>query len=223
MRSQYPVSSRRRDAVLPHLHAEEGAPVHGRGERLGPAHAAQPRAHDDPPGERAAEVLPRQFGEGLVGALQDPLRADVDPRPGRHLPVHREAQRVEAAELVHAPPARHEVRVRDQDAGGFVVGPEHPHRLPALHEERLVVLQTPQRLDDLRVARPIARRLARASVHDEVVGALGHGRVEVVHQHPEGRFLVPALAGEGRPARRVDGSGWLHSDAPVPVDENSNI
>jgi hypothetical protein len=45
-------------------------------------------------------ALAGDLGEALVGALQDPLRADVDPRPGRHLPVHGEAEVLEAAELV---------------------------------------------------------------------------------------------------------------------------
>ena len=42
--------------------------------------------------------------EGLVGALQDALRADVDPRAGGHLPVHREAELLEPAELVPGRP-----------------------------------------------------------------------------------------------------------------------
>ena len=54
--------------------------------------------------------------EGLVGALEDPLRADVDPRPRRHLPEHRQPLGLEPAELVPGRPLRHEQRVRDQHA-----------------------------------------------------------------------------------------------------------
>ena len=42
-------------------------------------------------------------------------------------------------------------------------------------------------------ALPVARGLADAAVDDEVLRALGHLGVEVVHQHAQGRFLLPAL------------------------------
>ena len=51
------------------------------------------------PRERAAEVALRRRGEGLVGALQDPLRADVDPRAGGHLAVHHLPGVLEVAEV----------------------------------------------------------------------------------------------------------------------------
>ena len=69
------------------------AAVHGHGQRLGAAHAAEPGGQRDRPGEAAAEPLGGDGGEGLVGALQDALGADVDPGAGRHLPVHGQAQR----------------------------------------------------------------------------------------------------------------------------------
>ena len=100
------------------------------------------------PCERAAEVLPGALGERLVGALQDALRADVDPRAGRHLAVHREPERFEPAELVPGRPARHQVRVGDQHPRRLLVGPEHADRLPALDQQRLVVLQPPERGHD---------------------------------------------------------------------------
>jgi hypothetical protein len=72
---------------------------HGRREGLRAAHAAEARGEDPAPlpGVRIVRSL-GEVGlpggdEGLVRALQDPLRADVDPRAGRHLAVHREAHR----------------------------------------------------------------------------------------------------------------------------------
>ena len=68
-----------------------------------------------------------------------------------------------------------------------------------------------QRCDDRVEARPAARRAARAAVHDELVGMLGHLGIEVVHQHPHGRFLRPAPAGQGGAARGADRprAGWV--------------
>src|SRR5204863_7672070 len=48
---------------------------------------------------------------------------------------------------------------------------------------------------------------ARAAVDDEGVGVLRDLGIEVVHEHPQGGFLGPALAGQGRAVRRPDGAG----------------
>ncbi len=113
--------------------------VHGDGERLRAAHAAEAGGDHEAAGERAAEVLAGALGEGLVGALEDALGADVDPRAGGHLAVHGQPQPLQAAELVRGGPVRHEQRVGDQHARRVGVGAEHRHRLARLHEQRLVV------------------------------------------------------------------------------------
>ena len=43
-------------------------------------------------------------------------------------------------------------------------------------------------------ASQLAGRAAGAAVDDQVLGVLGDLGVEVVHQHPQGGFLLPALA-----------------------------
>ena len=60
-------------------------------------------------------------------------------------------------------------------------------------------------LADDRVERlPAARGAAGAAVHDEVVRVLGDLRVEVVHEHPQRRFLLPA-ASSSAPCRAARG------------------
>src|SRR5688572_28770264 len=121
------------------LDAEERGAVHGRGERLSPAQAAEAGADDEAPREAAAEVLVRAGGERLVRALQDALAADVDPRAGGHLAVHGQAEHFETAELIPGRPARDEVRIGDQDARRFVVRSYDADGFAALDEERFVV------------------------------------------------------------------------------------
>ena len=201
------------DARLVHIHAEERRTVHRRREWLGSSHSAEPAGHDEATFESSAEVLSRALGKGLIGPLQNPLGPDVDPRSCRHLAVHRETKRVEAAELVPRRPARDQMRVRDQHPRSFLVSPEHTHGLPALHEERFVVLETAERADDPFVAGPVAGRLPAPAVHDQVLRPLGDGRIEVVHQHPERRLLMPALTGDGGPGGGGDrgvGGGCSH-------------
>ena len=156
------------------------------------------------------EVLTGQLREGLVGALQDALAADVDPRPGGHLPVHREAGALELAERLPVRPVPHQVAVGDEDPRCPLVGAEDGHRLARGHQQRLVVGEGAQFAHDGVEGSPGASGAAGATVDDEVVRALRDLRVEVVHEHAQRGFLAPAaarqLAARGVPARGVDRS-----------------
>ena len=195
------------DAVRVDLDAERDAAGHGDGERLGAAHTAEAGRQHQLAGQVAAVVLLPCGGERLVRALQDALRADVDPRAGGHLPVHGEPERVQAAELVPVGPVADQVGVGDEHARRHLVGLEHAHGLAALHQQRLVVLEAAQRADDRVEALPVASGLAGAAVHDELVRILSDLRIEVVHQHAQRGLLLPAPAADLRAARRADRPG----------------
>ena len=181
-----------------HSTARHEAPGHDRRQRLGAAHAAQARGEDPAAGQVAAVVLAAQLGEGLVGALNDPLGADVDPRAGRHLAVHHQALAIEFVEMLPGRPARHQVGVGDQHPGRVGVGAEHAHRLAGLDQQGLVVLQAPQRRDDAVEAFPVAGGPADAAIDHQLLRPLGHVGVEVVHQHAQRRFGEPALGARAR-------------------------
>src|SRR3954468_19627246 len=100
------------------------------------------------PVERAAEVATRQFGEGLVRALQDALRTDIDPASRRHLPVHRETAVFEIAEHIPRCPRGDEQRVRNQHTWSPRMRAEDRNGLAGLDEQGFVVLEPPQGLDD---------------------------------------------------------------------------
>ena len=70
-----------------------------------------------------------------------PCAADVDPRAGGHLAVHRQPEVLEPAELVPRRPFGHEVRVGDQHARRPLVRAEDADRLARLDEQRLVARQ----------------------------------------------------------------------------------
>ena len=72
------------DPVADRLRPQIATPSFMRhGQRLGPAHPAESGRDDQPAGERAAEMLPGDGGEGLVRPLQDALGADIDPAARR--------------------------------------------------------------------------------------------------------------------------------------------
>jgi hypothetical protein len=187
------------------LDAEDRRAGHRRRERLRATHPAEPGREHGPAGKVGrAEVLLPGGGEGLECALEDPLRADVDPRARGHLPVHRQPERLQPPELVPGRPARDEQRVRDQDSRRVLMRAEDADRLAALHEQRLVVAQAEQRRDDRAQRVMRARRAARAAVDDKPLRMLGHLGVEVVEQHPQRRLRLPRARVERRPARRAD-------------------
>src|SRR5215831_11039229 len=86
--------------------------------------------------------------ERLVRALQNALAADVDPRPRGHLPVHRETETFELAELLPRRPAPDEIAVRDEHTGRGRLCAKYGDGLAALHEQGLVSAQPTQRRDD---------------------------------------------------------------------------
>ncbi len=145
-------------------------------------------------------------GERFVRALQDALRADVDPAAGRHLAVHRQTFVFEIAERVPRGPVRHQVGVGDQDSRRVSRGAEHGDRLAGLHDQRFVVGERAQFLDDGIKRGPRTCRLARAAIHDEIVRPLGDVGIEVVHQHPQGGLLWPSLTRQRRAAGSADGA-----------------
>ena len=55
------------------------------------------------------------------------------------------------------------------------------------------------------VGLPVARGLADPAIHDELLRPLRHLGIEVVHQHPQRRFLLPAAAREVGATRGSDG------------------
>jgi hypothetical protein len=187
--------------------ADRDAVVHGDGEGLGAAHAAEAGGEGDGPGEGAAELLGGDGGEGLVGALEDALGADVDPGTGRHLPVHGQAEGLQAAELLPVGPVTDEVGVGDEDARGPFVGLHDADRPARLDEHRLVLLEGLEGADHRVEGPPVAGGLSRPAVDDELVGVLGDLRVEVVLQHAQGGLLLPSRGAELRASRCADGAG----------------
>ena len=120
---------------------------------------------------RRSALAPRR-DERLVGALQDPLRADVDPRAGRHLAVHHQALAPRARGSAPTSPtcrrgsSSRSARAARRRACGT--------RRPACPTARAA---SRRRSSALQLAHdhverlPDARRLAGAAVDDEVLRA----------------------------------------------------
>ncbi len=194
------------DTALTTLDGEHRRTRHGRGQGLRAAHAAQARGQDPAPLQVTAEVLASHLDEGFVGALHDALRADVNPRAGGHLPVHRQPFRIQLVEVLPGRPVRHQIGVRQQHTRRIRVARKHTHRLAALHQQGLVVLETLQHFNDGVETGPVARGAADAAVHHQCGRVFGDIRVEVVHQHAQCGFGQPTFAAH-------TGAAWCANDA----------
>ena len=107
-------------------------------------------------------------------------------------------------------PTRFELAIRTRGAHRGCARPR-----PACRDWTSSVSSSPsaaELADDRVEGVPAPRRAAGAAVDDEVVRVLGDLRVEVVHQHPERRFLLPAAAGQLGAARGSDGA-WVRTSA----------
>lgn len=162
------------DPALVAFDREAGGAGHHRGERLRAAHAAETRRQHPAAGEIAAILLAPHLGEGLVGALHDALRADIDPAAGRHLAVHHEPLAVELVEMLPGGPVRHEVGIGDQHPRRILVGAEDADRAARLHEQRLVGLERAERRHDPVEILPAAGGAADPAIDHQLVRTLGH-------------------------------------------------
>jgi hypothetical protein len=178
-----------------HLHDQAYPLVHRDGQGLGAAHLPQARRQHPLPLKTAPEMSPGTGRQRLVGSLEDALRADIDPGPGRHLAEHDQALALQLVEDLPGGPVGDQVAVGDQDAGGQLVGAEDGDRLAGLHQKGFVGLQVAEGFQDRVEAFPVAGRLAAAAVDDQVRRIGGHLRIQVVLDHPVGRFDLPVLAG----------------------------
>ena len=174
---------------------ETHAFVHRDRQRLRAAHLAQSGGERELPLERrrGAEVLPGQRTERLVSPLQDALRADVDPRTGRHLPVHDQPGALPLVEVLLRGPRGDDIGVGDQHTGRVLVGLEDGDRLARLHQQGVVHVHFLQRFQDGVERLPVAGGFATSAVDDEVVGVARHFGVEVILQHTKRRFQQPIL------------------------------
>jgi hypothetical protein len=84
------------------------------------------------------------------------------------------------------------------------VGAEDPHGFAGLDQQCLIAAERSQRADDGVKRRPRPRGLARAAIDDQILRPLGDLGIQVVHQHPQRRFLLPTAARDDASAWRAD-------------------
>ncbi len=149
-------------------------------------------------------MLTTGFDEGFIGALHNPLAANVDPATRGHLAIHRQPFGIQFVKVFPGRPVWDQVGVGNQNARRVFVGFKHADRLAGLHQQGFVVFQFGQGLNNGVIALPVARGAANAAVHHQFVGVFRNLRIKVVHQHAQWCFGEPAFGGKGGAARGAD-------------------
>ena len=76
------------------------------------------------------------------------------------------------------------------------MGAKHSHRFARLDQKGLVAVQFLKRLDYCGKGLVVSGRLAGPPVDHQALGIFGHFRVQIVQEHAQGRFLLPAFTAQ---------------------------
>jgi hypothetical protein len=169
---------------------------------LSAAHSAHARRQDEASAQVVAEMAFGDAAEDLIGALDDPLRADVLPVARRQSAPADQVVAFPLVEIFRPGPLADHIAVRHDDDGRLRMRAQHAYGLARLHDQGLVLFQFEQGLDDGVMRRPIARGAAEGRIYDQVRGVFAHG--EHVFQQAQQRFLAPALATQDIAARDIE-------------------
>ena len=199
------------DPRLIHFTGQHGKTGHGGCQWLSTTHTAQPAGENPLASGVAIEMGFGHRHKGFVGALHNPLRADVNPRTSGHLAVHHQALLIQLVKVIPVGPVRHNVGVGNEHSGRFTVGLEHAYRLTGLDQQGFILLQPFEGGDDLVVAGPVPGCPADAAVDHQLLRVFGHFRVKVIHQHPQRCLHLPAASVQLTAPGGADGALWIKS------------
>ena len=155
--------------------------------RLGPGHSPQARRDEGPAAEVRVvgdpQVQPPGVEQGDVGAVDDPLRADVHPAAGGHLAVVHATEGCQPLELLRGVEHPHHQAVGDDGAGRLRSRGEQAQRVPGHHHQGLVRLYQLEVALDEPVLHPVLADLPGLAVGDQLVRVERDLEVEVVVDH----------------------------------------
>ena len=181
------------DAVGVTLNSQTTGTRHHGCQGLRAAHTTQTTGQDPFACKIAVVMLAACLDECLVGALNDALAADVNPRPRGHLAVHCQTLFIELVEMIPSGPMRHEVGIGDQHTRRIAVGFDDGNGFAGLHNQRFIILQILEAGNDTVKVFPCPRRSPDATIDHQFMRVFSHIRVQVIHQHPQRCLCLPAF------------------------------
>ncbi len=179
---------------------------------LGAAHAAQTGGNKQPAGQifllGDTQFQPASVQQGVKGAMDNALGADIHPAAGGHLPIVGNAQcrrPIKSVQIVKQP--HHQAVCDDNPRGGFV-GSKQPYRVPRFHNQGLLVGKLFQIFFNQPVLHPILADLTGFPVGNQLVRIERHLKIQVVIDHHLKGFSFLYIRQSACPSTSLpDGSG----------------
>ena len=190
---------------------------------LGPAHPAQARAQVEIAGQililRDPQIQAPRVQKREVGAVHDPLRPDVHPAAGGHLPIVGHPELGGLVKIGGIVELAHHQGVGVDHPWRLAMAGKQTHGVTGRDHESLSLGHLLQILFDQPVLHPVLEHLPRLAVGDELVGIESNVKVQVVVDvELEGPGLQDAAILVDRPSFDVViGSGGRCLDVASPV------
>lgn len=184
---------------------------------LSARHAAQ-TSRDEQFASRSAALLTRSIQNGDGRAVNDALWSDVHIGASRHLSVLCHPESIETFPIVWFAVVWNHHAVGNDNARRILVAWEQSHRMTAIHDQSLVVFHVGEILHHKAILSPVLEDGAIATVDDQLVRMLSHGRIQVVlnHQHDSCGLLAFARIFVNRTGIHLIGRAeTVHVDAAV--------
>ena len=175
------------DAGVVHLrkHADRARDERGLGLRA--AHAAEAGGDEDFALEvalaRHAEIFAPDAKNRVKRAVDDPLRADVHPAAGGHLPIVGNAHLLGDFPIVDVIEHADHQRVGEDHARSVGFARKETYGMPGFEHQRLLVGEFFQILFDQAVLQPVLADLPRLAIGHELIGIQRHVKIEIVVDH----------------------------------------
>ena len=150
--------------------------------------------------------------------MNDALRTDIHIAAGRHLSVLAHTHRIHALPIVRFRIVGNHHTIRDHYSRGEFMAGEQTQRMTAIHHKRLLVGHLAQVFHHEPILCPVLEDGSVATVDNQLMGMLGHTRIQVVlnHQHDGCRLTTPVwIVVDGTCIHVVAGTIAVHIDAAI--------
>src|ERR1700731_4640790 len=129
----------------------------------------------------------------------------------------------------------YQIGIAEQYARRVFVGAKDGYGFSGLYQQRFIRGKILQRANDGMKTLPIPRRFSCAAVYHQIVRFFSDLRIEIIHEHAQRGFLMPALAGDFGSARRFEwafarvgqyrgfGRNWGHNRSTPILSQRESI
>ncbi len=127
--------------------------------------------------------------------MHNSLRTDVHITSGGHLPILRNTERIKLFPIVGRRIVRDYHAVGDHYSWRIGVAGKQTHRMPGIHDQRLLIIHRSQILHCEQILRPVLKDRSIPAVGNQFMRVLRYSVIQVILNHQHDRFCLQRLTG----------------------------